>query len=140
MSEPKKPLSDTQSKPVPLHQSGSHPIARPLNQSGSHPIARPLNQSGSHPIARPSDQSGSHPIARPLNQSGSHPIARPSPGTLTNISKPIKVGTGQSWANLMKSDVDEYARSQAAATAAAPSGPGLIEKLKRLFGKRTKSA
>jgi len=103
MSEPKKP-PDTQSKAVPLHQSGSHPIARPLHQSGS------------------------------------HPIARPSPGTLTNVSKPIKVGTGQSWANLMKSDVDEYARAHAVAAAAPPSGPGLIEKLKRLFGKRAKSA
>ena len=63
-----------------------------------------------------------------LQRSGSHPIARSGAVSLTNVAKPIKVGTGQSRANLMKSDVDEYARSQTGAAGVKPSS-GLFEKL-----------
>jgi len=63
-----------------------------------------------------------------LHRSGSHPIVRSGAVSLTNVAKPIKVGTGQSRANLMKSDVDEYARSQTGAVGVKLSS-GLLEKL-----------
>ena len=63
-----------------------------------------------------------------VQRSGSHPIARSGAVALTNVAKPIKVGTGQSRANLMRSDVDEYARSQTGAAGVQPSS-GLFEKL-----------
>ena len=64
-----------------------------------------------------------------LQRSGSHPIARSGAVALTNVAKPIKVGTGQSRANLMRSDVDEYARSQTSGAAGVQPSSGLFEKL-----------
>jgi hypothetical protein len=79
----------------------------------------------------------------PLHQSGSHPVARSAAASLRNVAKPLKVGPGQSWANLTKDDVDEYARSRAGGGACANPGPGLLEKLsgriKGLFKKAAKS-
>ena len=78
------------------------------------------------------------------HQSGSHPVAGSRAVSLKNVSKPIKVGTGQSWANLMKSDVDDYFRSHRGGAAGSNPGPGLLEKLtggiKGLLKKLTKTA
>lgn len=77
-----------------------------------------------------------------LHESGSHPVTRSGTAPLQKIAKPIRVGTGQSWANLMKSDVQEYASSHAHGTR-SDAGPGLFGKLiggiRGLFSKPAKN-
>jgi len=77
-----------------------------------------------------------------LNESGSHPIVRPAQGSLQSV-KSVKVGSGQTWTNLMKSDVDDYARAEAGGAGRADASPGwirqLIGRVRRSFAKSSKS-
>jgi len=77
------------------------------------------------------------------HQSGNHPLVGSAAASLREVAKPIRVGPGQSWANLMRSDLDEYARSHTGGAAGATSGPGLLQKVsagfKGLFKKLTKT-
>jgi len=63
------------------------------------------------------------------HQSGSHPLKGSSAASRPQLPKMTKVGPGQSWANLMRGDVEEYARSHAAAPAGASPGPRLLQKV-----------
>jgi len=60
-----------------------------------------------------------------LNESGSHSIVRAAQGSLQSV-KSLKVGSGQTWSNLMKSDVDEYARAQAGGGNRGDASRGLL--------------
>jgi len=78
------------------------------------------------------------------HQSSSHPLAGSSAAARPRGRKPtVSAGPGQSWVNLMKSDVEEYARSHAAGAAGASPGPGLLQKVsdgfKRLLKKLAKT-
>jgi hypothetical protein len=77
------------------------------------------------------------------HQSASHPPRSPEAESLLRVAKPMKVGTGQSRVNLMRSDLDEYARSHAGGAACSNAGPGLLQKVsdgfKGLLKKLTKT-
>jgi hypothetical protein len=77
------------------------------------------------------------------HQSDNHPLAGSAAASLQKVAKPIRVGPGQSRANLMRSDLDEYARSHAGGAAGANPGPGLLQKVsagfKGLLKKLTKT-
>jgi len=73
-------------------------------------------------------------------QSGNHPVAGSAKVSLGKIAKPISDRPGQTWFNLKKSDVDEYARSHASGAVGANPGPGLLQKFKGLWKKLTKTS
>jgi hypothetical protein len=77
------------------------------------------------------------------HQSGNHPLAGSAAASLRKVVKPIRVGPGQSRANLMRSELDEYASSHARGAARANPGPGLLQKVsagfKGLLKKLTKT-
>jgi hypothetical protein len=72
-------------------------------------------------------------------QSGKHPVAGSAKESLGKIAKPMSGGPGQTWFNLKKSDVDEYARSHAGGAVGANPGPGLLQKFMGLLKKLTKT-
>jgi len=63
-----------------------------------------------------------------LHQSGNHPAAGSAAAALQKVSE-VRVGPGQSWVNLMRRDVEEYARLHAGGAAGANPGPGLLHKV-----------
>jgi len=77
------------------------------------------------------------------HQSASHPPRSPEAKPVLRVAKPMKVGTGQSRANLMRSDLDEYARLHPDGDTCSNAGPGLLQKVsdgfKGLLKKLTKS-
>ena len=120
MSLPKKQLFDPQSKTANPHQSDNHPLA------GS---------------AAASNRTVVTSTPETPSTSAWWVLAAAS---LQKVAKPIRVGPGQTRANLMRSDLDEYARSHAGGAAGANPGPGLLQKVsdefKRLLKKRVLSA
>ncbi len=64
-----------------------------------------------------------------LHQSGKHPLAGSAAASLQKMPKITRGGPGQTWVNLMKRDVEEYARSHAGGAAGANPGPGLLQKV-----------
>jgi len=77
------------------------------------------------------------------HKSGNHPLAGSAAASLGKIAKPTRVGPGQSRFYLMRSDLDEYARSHAGGAAGANPGPGQLQRVsdafKRLLKKLTKT-
>jgi hypothetical protein len=64
------------------------------------------------------------------HQSGNHPLAGSAAASQRKIPKPIvtRGGPGQSRWNLMRSDLDEYARFHGGGAAGAKPGRGLLQK------------
>ena len=73
------------------------------------------------------------------SQSGNHPVASSAKVSLGKIAKPMSGGPGQTWFNLKRSDVDEYARSHPGGAVGANPGPGMLQKFKGLLKKLTKT-
>jgi hypothetical protein len=65
---------------------------------------------------------GPHSKIANLHSSGKHPLAGSAPASLGRSVAPIRGGPGQTWFNLKKSDLDEYARSHP-----ANPGPSLLQ-------------
>ena len=63
------------------------------------------------------------------HQSGNHPLVGSAAASPLELPKTTRVGVGQSWMNLMRGDLDEYARSHAGGAAGANPGPGLLQKV-----------